>query len=131
MGDGHCGGVDNNCESYCRILKRACTEQFFTTYLPAASMPASVDNPPPEDDLGTCMQTCSDTMTGFGADPESHYSILSAPSLAADDDRMPGGDSGELLQCRTYHAVLALGGITGTEPTPSECAAAFGASPCQ
>jgi hypothetical protein len=92
---------------------------------------ALLDNPDAED-LGDCPRDCLDSLgNGGGAAADSRYSIVSAPTVSAEDDADPDGDRGDLLQCRAYHAVLALAGMSGTDPDPSQCDAAFGAAPCQ
>jgi hypothetical protein len=134
MGDGHCGErFGNNCQSYCRILKRACTSRFEAEYLAGGLVGALLDNPDSED-LGSCEQSCRDALGGspdLGAAPDSRYSIATAPTVSAEDDDDLEGDLGDVAQCRTYHAILALGGVSGTDPDPSHCDAAFGADPCR
>lgn len=132
-GDGHCGDppADNNCFSYCRILKRACTARFFQTYLPGQAVPTTslADNAAiGAEDLGTCMASCE---TVPGADANSGYSVERAPEVSELDDSEPQGDRGDVLQCRVFHAIRALGGGTGLLPNPAECAAAFGDTDCR
>jgi hypothetical protein len=134
LGDGHCGErFGNNCQSYCRVLKRACTARFYAEHLPGVTAPDTLPDNPDTDELGTCEQTCFDSLatTGLGGGPDSRYSLVLAPVLDAEDDTVATGDRGDLLQCRVYHAVQALGGPSGTVPQPDSCEAAFGAAPCQ
>jgi hypothetical protein len=137
MGDGHCGvPAANNCQSYCRLLKRGCGTRFFTTYLPVATPPTTLpDNPEQDDDLGTCEQTCMEELGGMpgggGTAENSRYSIRSAPTISADDDAdNDAGDIGDVLQCRAYYAVQAIADASGIA-NPGACDAAFGAAPCQ
>lgn len=135
MGDGHCGSrTDNNCQSYCRILKRACTERFYAEFLPGVAAPTTLPDNPETDDLGTCEQTCVAELaeTGLGGAGDSRYSILTAPIVdrTDDDQGVLPSDVGDLMQCRVYHAIQALGGPSGSDPDPAACNAAFGAAPC-
>jgi hypothetical protein len=130
-GDGHCGdAASNNCVSYCRILKRACTARFFLDYMPMQPAPASlVDNAAIDaEDLGSCVTDCQ---TLAGSAPNSGYSLERAPEISSLDDTDPQGDRGDVLQCRVFHAVQALAGSTGLGPVPAECAAAFGDTDCR
>lgn len=135
MGDGHCGSrTDNNCQSYCRILKRACTARFYTEFLPGVAAPTTLPDNPATDELGTCVETCVTELaeTGLGGAGDSRYSILTAPIVdrTDDDQGVLPSDVGDLLQCRVYHAIQALGGPSGSDPDPAACNAAFGAAPC-
>ena len=126
LGDGHCGTrPTNNCQSYCRVLKRACTPQFFAEYLPGSAVPPSLPDNPTSDELGTCEATCARELGALGAGPDSRYSIATAPDVNPGDDMSPGGDKGDVLQCRTYHAVRAL-----TTRDPGDCERALGRSGC-
>jgi len=129
-GDGHCGApaADNNCFSYCRILKRACTTRFFQDYMSAQQAPASLADNADVEDLGMCMASCQ-TLAGAGAN--SGYSVERAPEISPLDDSDPQGDRGDVLQCRVFHAIRALGGSSGLLPNPTECAAAFGDTDCK
>lgn len=125
-GDGACGtpAADDNCFSYCRILKRSCSTRFFQTFLPGQTPPASPVDNADTDDLGTCMDTCKALP---GNTPASGYSVQTADKAAA-------------LQCRVLHAIRALGGPNSLAPDnlspdnlspDKECAAAFGEGACQ
>lgn len=130
-GDGHCGApaADNNCFSYCRILEHACPARFYQTYLPGQSPPPKLTDNADIDDLGSCMDSCRPVP---GSAANSRYSIQRAQVVDAVDDSDPDGDKGDLLQCRIFHAIKALGGSSGLSPAPSECAVAFGdGSTCQ
>jgi hypothetical protein len=104
-GDGHCG--TDNCNSYCRIARRACPEEFAEEFGPLDELV----------DLEACEDACAlldgAARNGFQGEP-SRYSAL-YPSL------------GDNLECRTWHAVRALASDA------SECAAALGepGSDCQ
>ncbi|HEU4583184.1 MAG TPA: hypothetical protein VFS67_33220 [Polyangiaceae bacterium] len=128
-GDGHCGAPaeEDNCFSYCRILKRACTARFYSEYLVGQQVPASLADNPDVDDLGTCPASCQ-MLAGSG--PNSGYSVERAPEISALDDADPQGDRGDALQCRVFHAIRALAGSTGVLPNPAECGAAFGDTAC-
>ena len=93
-GDGHCG--QDNCESYCRILKAACEQDFIDTYLAD-----EVD--PPSDALGDCPSECRKV---DGSEADSSYSVEPPPT-------------GNELATRIYHAVRAL-------DDANECDAAMG-----
>jgi hypothetical protein len=134
-GDGHCGAPreENNCFSYCRVLKRACPTRFFQLYLPSQMPPPAaslVDNAETSaEDLGSCMASCKNVP---GNEPESRYSVERALKVDSGDDQGdPQGDRGDVLQCRMFHAIRALAGSTGNSPAPSECAAALGDGDCQ
>jgi len=135
-GDGHCDVPEreqSNCFSYCRVLERACPQQFAQSFFAGtAPRPSSVvvDNAATDaEDLGTCMESC---MTVPGHDPDSRYSVERAAKVDMTDDQGdPQGDRGDVLQCRMLHAIRALGGSSGSLPTPSECAAAMGVGDCQ
>jgi hypothetical protein len=128
-GDGHCGDppADDNCFSYCRILKRACTARFYQDYM-TGPPPASLADNADVDDLGLCMASCQ-MVAGSGAN--SGYSVERAPEISDLDDSDPQGDRGDVLQCRVFHAIRALAGSTGLLPNPAECAAAFGDTECK
>jgi hypothetical protein len=127
-GDGHCGtAAENNCSSYCRILKRACTARFFKEYLTGQVVPASLADNADAEDLGTCVASCQ-LLPGSGAN--SGYSVERAPEISALDDMDPQGDRGDAVQCRVFHAIRALAGSTGVLPNPAECGPAFGDTEC-
>jgi hypothetical protein len=124
-GDGHCGlpVAENNCFSYCRILKHACTTRFYTTFLPGQPQPAALPQNADDEDLGSCMDSC---LPVPGSAKDSRYSVQRAQLVDTSDDTDPAGDKGDVVQCRLFHAIRALGGNSGQSPAPSECAAAFG-----
>jgi hypothetical protein len=131
-GNGHCGDpMRSSCQSYCRILKYGCTEQFYASYLPDARVPdpASLPVNPATDELGTCEDECIQAMPampdpGLGGRRDDGYTLESAKTISDDD-----ADRGDVFQCRIYHAVEALSDADGN-PQPNLCDAAFGAAPC-
>jgi hypothetical protein len=75
-GDGHCG--QDPCEPYCKVLHRACEDQFDVDF--ASGEPA-------------CVSACHEL---DGARPDAQYSV---------EKGVAGGDN---LYCRALHAVRAL-----------------------
>jgi hypothetical protein len=99
-GDGHCADAPNqgtgNCVSYCRILERACNDEYVARF--------SVPDADPQSCLSTCSGLPDALRDGFTAEPR--YTTTTVPE--------PG-----TLKCRTLHAVRAM------SAPDDECAAAF------
>lgn len=105
-GAGHCGELDDgvgNCESYCRLLERACGGEFAATFGDQETCQAECRQFPGADD---------DPMTSVNETEQ--YSITLAESQSADS----------AYACRLLHTARAL----AANGDPVECQSAIGAA---
>lgn len=100
-GDGHCGGPEGNCDSYCKILAQACPAGFEARY----------------GDHLACADACAllpeAGMTDALRDAEVRYSVVNEDQI----DAQPT----PTLACRVLHAVRAM----EAPNDPEECARAL------
>ncbi len=114
-GDGHCG--TENCTSYCRILQRACGDDFERQFGPTSGTTGG--------GLDACTEACLPVQGGRAGLPGSGRDKFALPDPGLQRYALDPPPAGNTLMCRAYHAVEAL-----TDPA-NHCAAALGGEPCQ